>query len=268
MPANIGLADDAYAQLRNEFGDWMNGELDTLESCINDASQPEAQESTDMTLLRIAHNIKGSGGAFGFTTITTVAHRFEDFISATLIDLSCESYRSSLLRFVDQMRALTELGKDPKPEIAQSMLRSLPVAGEYTNNSISPKTDLPLKKPDSFKEALIISPSKTISAISRTVFESLGHRVVGTRSGLEGLQLAINMHPDFIIMSTIIGEISGPDLTRALSSMRSTSNIKLILISNLDKGHSDLKDIPDTVDIIHQAGNFPMVLFKHIQSIS
>lgn len=272
MAISQGLSDDTFAQLRNEFVDWINGELDALENIIEtlakgEESTDENSESPTIQLMRMVHNIKGSGGAFGFTTVTTVAHRFEDFLSATTFNLESEEYYESILRFVDQMRALAELGDEPKADVAKAMLRSLPVAGEFTdeNSSLAEPTET---KSQNSLEALIISPSKTISAISRKVFESLGHRVVGAKTGMEGLGLAVNMHPDFVVMSTVIGGVSGPDMARALSAMHSTRKIKLILISNLDKSHADLNDIPANVDIIHQAGQFPLTLFQHIRTLS
>ncbi|WP_420549822.1 response regulator [Curvivirga sp.] len=266
MSVNNGLSDETYNTLRAEFIDWIDTELTAMEQCIDEGTSDtfvsSEQDSTTVRLMRMAHNIKGSGSAFGFSTVATISHRMEDFMSATSIDLTDLQYRETLLKFIDEMRRVSELASEPNEAESLAIVRALPNSTEYKLNQDSENADLNLAQG---KEVLIVSPSKTISAITRKVCESLKHRVTASRNGTEALALAMNMKPDIIIVSTVLTGISGPDLTRALSNMHAIKDIKIILISNLEANHPDLADIPEKVDIINQSGDFPMALFRLLQ---
>ena len=268
-PASHGLSEQTYERLRAEFVDWLESELSSIEQCIEEKSSPslnEAGEDAEIRLMRMVHNIKGSASAFGFSTVSAISHRMEDFISATALHLEDDRYKEFLLKFSDEMKRVSDLSEDPTEDIKSLILKQLPTSTDW-NSDEKAGSQKDIERLGS-KEALIISPSRTISAIARKVFETLGHSVMGCKTGMEGINLAIASKPDFIVVSTIVEDISGPDLARAISSMKSMSKTKILLVSNLDKSHPDMKDIPEAVDVIYQAADFPMTLFRQVRGLS
>jgi HPt (histidine-containing phosphotransfer) domain-containing protein len=78
---------------------------------------------------RETHNLKGLGSAFGFPTISLIAHRFEDYLQnlgpGRLSD-------TELQQFLDRLDALITAGVDPGLDQASGLVRSLPASAHRT----------------------------------------------------------------------------------------------------------------------------------------
>lgn len=66
----------------------------------------------------------------------------------------------------------------------------------------------------------------------------MGFRVVPpTQPSVDALGMAISIKPDLAIVSTAMNRLSGIDMSRAISTMSTTDNIPIIILSSLRNGH-------------------------------
>jgi two-component system cell cycle response regulator DivK len=64
------------------------------------------------------------------------------------------------------------------------------------------------------KTVLIVEDNELNMKLFRDLLEAHGYRVVGTRNGVEALDLARTHRPDLILMDIQLPEVSGLDVTR------------------------------------------------------
>jgi chemotaxis protein histidine kinase CheA len=257
-PTSISL-EDTLAGLRNDFIVQAETKTADLEEKIGTFLMSDSSDTEELilTLMREVHNLKGGGGTFGFPILSVIAHRLEDFI--TDADGSVErDFFENVLLFIDKIRDSLEFTNSTSDEEIDQFLRSLPVASSASDSAPALQSDL---------ETLIISPSKTTSAISRRFLEKNGVRVVGTRSPTEGLILAIRSRPDLVIVSMVMEELSGVDVARALNNMTPTENTPVVLITSLPDDHPDFSVLPATVTVSRQDNQFYATLSELIKKI-
>lgn len=62
----VQKAEESLAQLKGEFGNWMQGECDQLESARAELHRSGANPTTLLMLFRAAHDIKGDAATLGY----------------------------------------------------------------------------------------------------------------------------------------------------------------------------------------------------------
>ncbi len=257
MSTSINL-EDTLSGLRDDFIAQVDTKTSGLEESISNflSSDSGDIEPLVLTLMREAHNLKGSGGTFGFPILSVIAHRLEDYITESGGNFNRDSCED-ILRYLDVIQDSLEFTSSTSDEIIDNTLRSLPSAASGRK----------AKDVQSDIEALIISPSKTVSAMSRQFLGKFGVRVVGTRSPTEVLILAIRSRPDLVIVSMVMEEISGVDIARALNSMVPTQNTTVVLLTSLSPSHQELSHLPDTVSVLRQDQSYSTKLEQMVSDI-
>ncbi len=72
--ATLRKAEEAIIAMTPQFLDWVKTDLENIEKFINKLKAPDNQaRETLKEIFRIAHDMKGQGGTFGFNLITTIA---------------------------------------------------------------------------------------------------------------------------------------------------------------------------------------------------
>jgi len=84
-----------------------------------------------------------------------------------------------------------------------------------------------------------------------------GYRVVAARTPFEAFELAFRMKPDMLMTSAVMDGIGGVDLVRAFAAMSATTNMPAVLLTSLDSGHSDLRDLPQDIPVVRLWRYFP-----------
>lgn len=69
----IARAEAALTQLSGEFGGWMQSETERLEAARQEVKRAGFTTNTHRELFRIAHDIKGEAGTFGYPAAAGVA---------------------------------------------------------------------------------------------------------------------------------------------------------------------------------------------------
>jgi len=195
-------------------------------------------------LCREAHNLKGTGAAFGFPVVTLIAHRPEDYLAETsaLEPRQVEDAQ----RFVDALSAVLEEGVNPDRAARERLLRSLPAKW-------SPGA--PAAQFADF-EVLLVTPSKVTGAVVERLLQKRGFRVVASHSAASAIFLAVASRPDLVIVSSVQQPVSGVDIARAFAAMRVTRDLPFALPTSHAPDHRSLDELPDCAAVLRAGARF------------
>ena len=82
------------------------------------------------------------------------------------------------------------------------------------------------------KKILVVDDEKKIVEIIQAYLERDGYQVISAFDGKTGLTLALNQHPDLIILDLMLPEISGWDICRMI---RKESDIPILMLTARDE---------------------------------
>lgn len=232
--------DNIIHDLGQEFIEDAAETLVTLGEVVERArNAPAAAAQALLTIRREAHNLKGLGGSFGFPSITLIAHRLEDYLSG--LDNLAMRQLDNVLAFLDAMQDIVQLAAEPGVDEVSRIVRSLPAKG-------AAKADF---QPTSDLEILLVAASSVLGHAVETKLHDLGFRVVTVKSPLDAFETAIRGRPDMVIASAVMEHVGGVDLARAFQAMTVTRAIPFVLLTSFDRAHSELRELPGSVGLIH-----------------
>jgi len=230
--------ENVFANLRTEFQIDAQDCLGRLEAQLDGVRKKAVAASAAMAdLCREVHTMKGSGGSFGFPTVTVIAHRLENYISGvpgldgTAID--------DILIYLDRMRDVLERGDDGDDRTAE-IVRSLPV------RSADGMPDI-----DGADLEVLLVPSTPING--RAVegeFRLHGCRVTTLDKPIAAFEMAIRTRPDIVIASAVSKDVSGVDLAVAFRAMKATRSIVFALLTSFPRSHPELRGVPEDILLI------------------
>lgn len=120
----VARAEAALANLSGEFSSWMDAECDRLEAARQEVTRDGFSKSTHEGLFRVAHDIKGEAGTFGYPAVVGVADSL-----CRLLEHTPEMTRIPLQlvdQHVDAIRAIIrEYVRDDLLEVAAALTRRL-----------------------------------------------------------------------------------------------------------------------------------------------
>ncbi len=192
---------------------------------------------------REAHNLKGMGGSFGYPAITLIAHRLEDYLSG--LDTLDARQLDDVQAFLDAKYDIVESAINPDDEELSRIVRALPAKGAASEDF----------EPTSELEILLVSASSVMGRAIENKLHQFGFRVVTVKSPLDAFETAIRTRPDMIIASAVMEHVGGVDLARAFSAMAVTRDMPFVLLTSFDRNHSELRELPDGVGLIHHDRN-------------
>jgi chemotaxis protein histidine kinase CheA len=100
----VQKAEESLAQLKGEFGNWMQGECDQLDAARQDIHQNGPNATNLLLLFRASHDIKGDAATLGFPMAGRLAGSL-----CRLIDHAPDRARIPLIvvdRYVEAIRAV------------------------------------------------------------------------------------------------------------------------------------------------------------------
>ncbi len=232
-------------RLRVEFIDDARDRLDKLYRMVERVRGKEVRETEAIALIRTeAHNLKGAGTAFGYPTVSLVAHRMEDYFSG-LARLEARSLDDAVV-FLDRIAELVDRAEQPLLAETSQIIRALPVRYVFDIEDIEIHD----------VEIMLVTPSKVIAKKVATEMAACGFRPITVQDPIESIGIAVRVPPDMLIASMVMDGLSGIDLIRGLRAMSVTRNVPMALLTSLDKTDSRLKDVPRDVGIIGTGNSF------------
>lgn len=89
------------------------------------------------------------------------------------------------------------------------------------------------KKDAGLKTVLLIEDDLFIREVYEHHLENAGFGVIGAGDGAEGLKLAMEKHPDIILLDIMLPKIHGIEVLRKLKADVDTKSIPVVMLTNL-----------------------------------
>src|SRR5690242_2313084 len=89
----------------------------------------------------------------------------------------------------------------------------------------------PLRKPGMAKTVLIVEDNELNMKLFHDLLEAHGYATLGTRNGIEALELARKHHPDLILMDIQLPEVSGLEVTKWLKEDPELQTIPVVAVT-------------------------------------
>jgi CheY-like chemotaxis protein/HPt (histidine-containing phosphotransfer) domain-containing protein len=235
-------------------GEFLSDCLDHLERA-NEAVEGMAAKADDgEKLLKLiqhnVHTIKGTGGSFGFPSISRIAHALEDFMEAhpdILTDwLGIESY-------LDEIRRIADSGVDVAKEDLARIMDALPKA--YRREAAVPavppgRRRVAAVRPVREVNVLLVMPKGVQRKIIGQELTSCGFGISFVDSGVAAIGVALARKPDMIASNMVLDDMTGADLARAVAGIEEIKDTRFVLITS--SRASDLKaaGLPDGAAVV------------------
>jgi len=227
------------AAMRDEFLTEARDKLEEIDDrldAIDDRTGIYANHVLEVQ--RLVHSLKGQAGSFGFSSVSRIAHAFEDYIeiAGTQSRLPVPECRV----FVSVMANILNSGREPDDEEAVMLIDSLPMPlhpGAAAGRKLRGK-------------AIVLMPAGLQRKIMAQELVNFGFRVLIADDEIEVIDLALSGLPDLVVTSMRLGRMSGLDVARALTAIERTAHIKVaIMTADMPAASTDL---PDSVGIIRK----------------
>lgn len=239
-----GATADMVAGLRREFLADLAESLATIEAEVAALRRGEGQAAdTTEHLRQLAFDLRGQSRNFGLAHLNLVAHRLEDYLEQ--VDQLSERSLDDALKFVDTLADLVEgrIGEDTDPG---TVARRLPAKPQFDASEVQVRES----------EIMLVMLHGAATRFVQRELQQCGYRVSIVTSVYDALPLVVHGKPDMVIISAIMGELSGIDLALALTAMTETRNTPVALITSFDRDHDSLKHLPDSVPVIRKGQKF------------
>ncbi len=251
-PGNI----DSKSVIDSLRGEFLGDCLDHLERA-NEAIEGMAAGAGDSkTHLKIiqhnVHTIKGTGGSFGFSSISRIAHALEDFMEAhpdILADWrGIESY-------LDAIRRIAGSGVDVTGEGLARIMDALPKAyrrkAALSGPSAPPgRIRLSAVRPVREVNVLLVMAKGVQRKIVGQELTSCGFGISFVDSGVAAIAVALARKPDMIASSMVLDDMTGVDLARAVAGIETIKDTRFVLMISTRAGKLKAADLPDSAAVV------------------
>ncbi len=82
---------------------------------------------------------------------------------------------------------------------------------------------------------LVVDDSPTEVHILKKILEKQGYTIIEAKDGKEGVEVAIQAHPDLILMDVVMPVLNGFQATRQLKNNEATADIPVIMVTTKDQ---------------------------------
>lgn len=194
-------------------------------------------------LARDTHNLRSMARTVSIPGLASMAHRMDDYL-ADLKQIGDE-HIADLQTFSDRLGKTLD-GEEVSAEDMASVVRELPHKKNFDLGDVT-VTDV---------EVTLILPQRSAARVVERELAACGYRVSIVTSPFEAMELIMESRPDLVITAMVMPTLNGADLARALAAMRSTREIPVAVLTSLERGHPDLKDLPMDTGLIRRGANF------------
>jgi len=247
-------SEDILQQLKETYLISLPNQLVEMESYILAMEDDNQYQENFEALYRKAHSLKGSGGTYGFTIITSICHQMEDYISDSLQEYNTAPPNAfdNIFKFIDILKDAHALlnNKDEDFKDIEERLRQL------KGNVL----------PEEINGLLVGSTNNMYSQICMQVFKQANAHCTVIESGVGALQRLLHEHFDFVITSRENIDLNGLALIAAFKlNQKSNHKLKTILTTSNISSHPCKEIGPDFVVLKNKS--FDINLLEVIEGI-
>lgn len=247
--------ESALARLKQDFLESSLEKLDDIDTIIDNIYNDRGERGEQFfQLQRDVHSIKGSAGTHGMHLLSLVAHRLEDFVEAAP-RLKNDQWRQVQL-YIDEMRNLIDMGRDPGESEQQTILQRLPHAQEaHKEFSEQAKKKVTV---------LVVMPAGVQRKVIGTELASCGFDLSFTDRPVEAIRLIIDLKPDAVLANQEFPGMTGTELANVLHAIKATRDIPFALLTAMDHIPDEL---PKGTKVVHKSKNFTSDLTEYLVDI-
>jgi CheY-like chemotaxis protein len=204
-------------------------------------------------LRRFVFDLAGQARNFGLSMLETVADQAQNYLTA--INALDDRAIDELGAYLDVIQDLLSGKKADDGDIRQ-MVRGLPLRRGVEIDEAPEVRDVEV--------VLVMSPGTQQTFVEREL-RACGYRATVIPDTLKALAYATRAKPDMMIVSAVMPQLSGIDLSLALAAIPATRNIPLAIITSLNADDPQLKVLPKGVALIRKTSAFGDDLTKALQ---
>ena len=93
------------------------------------------------------------------------------------------------------------------------------------------------------KKILVVEDEPAMGKVLADKFMRIGYSVITAKNGEEGLQMALNEHPDMILLDVVMPKMNGLEVMEKLRDDAWGKNARIILLTNLTPDDKMLRKI-------------------------
>lgn len=240
--------DAVMAKLRVTYMQELPDRVAGLEEQVLQLEQDEGFADVYQKLFREVHSLKGSGGTYGFTVITTICHQLEDLLKeeSEVSQSFSQEIIDGLLQYIDLLRQVPECYQSGDTELAAvkanlSNLQDTVLAGDY--------------------RCLVVEGSTTTQKMVSLVLADEQVEISFASDGFEALERLLQEEFDLLITSMATGQLNGKALIAATRLSDSVNaNIPTILLTTSE---TSLDVVSYTADeVISKGPEMPVSLIE------
>lgn len=248
-------------QLRMEFIDETNEILQSLDVTLDAGRNGHVSHGDIVTAFRRAALVlRGQAANFGFGSLSTLAHRMNEYLEAAPLPLPPRTW-DDLQSFLDLMAGPlngTQTGEGNTPDTdASELVRRLPRKLGFDLGDIQVRN---------VEVMLVMTPGAQTHFVEREL-QQCGYRVSVVSDTFLAFAMVTQIKPDLVIVSAMMPGLEGIDLAIGLASMPSTRNIPMAVITSLDPTDDRLKLLPRKVPILQKGPSFGDDLFRALDNL-
>ena len=241
-----GNYDEMMRVLQVELHDDATDRLGEMGRILEGMATAGPSDPALAALRRLAHNMKGIGGSFGYPVLQQIAHRMENYVN----DLTSWTHETpgQLQKFIDRMSAMLDRASQPSDEELAQIVRSLPshLVQNFSVKDISAHN----------VEVLLVTPTRALAKLLSQQIMACGFRVNAVNDPMDGLNAALRARPDMIITSQVMRTMTGLDLVRAVRAISATTKIPAAILTSQGSDRALFPGIPDDVAILRTGDAF------------
>jgi len=212
---------DILNELKEAYLSNFPSHLEEIESFVLNMEKGDDFQGNFEGLYRKVHSLKGSGGTYGFTIISSVCHQLEDFLTEAFDNQTAASKVNIniVFSYVDILKNTQEL--------------LLNESQDFTDIEQKLEDLLHSTHPDELTGIFVGDPKNVYTQMCLALFKGLNIHCSVVESGLGALQRVIHEHFDFLITSKENVDLNGLALISAIKlNNRRGSNVKTILMTS------------------------------------
>lgn len=216
-PTQASQFEAVLRQMRAGFLTELPERCDRLENCILALESGNSPQSAYDELYRNVHSLKGSGGTFSLSVITSICHQFESFLADAHGRYS-QAFGSASLEYVDLLRQVASLADVDKPDFApiESSLEHLRRAMLRSRHAI-----------------LVADSSPAMRGLYQQALSPLEVQITQVDNGLAALDRLLHQTFDLFVSARELAELGATAIVAALRESRCRNHdIPVVLVSS------------------------------------
>lgn len=123
-----------------------------------------------------------------------------------------------------------------------------------------------MEKTGGRKKILIVEDEESLLDVLRDEFNGAGFEVFKARDGVEGYKMALEKHPDIILIDILMPKMDGSTMLKNLRKNEASTNIPAIVLTNLNDTNT-IKEVLESgaYDYLVKSDWVPKDLVKRVQ---